>query len=253
MCACVVVVFSVACASRKATRADAPAMATASVLQGSAAAGAQPLVAAAAAGACRCHDTQRSAETHQLSGATLTLAASAAAPAPAPAGTGWRRRWTACLALGLMIKFGLGTLVSIGSSQNQGHFRARRPARPDAVAAGSDSPFVRTPVPFSPRTRATAAAAAAGLAHNAVRTGDHHTNHARRRRQVCQLRLKRWCPVPVGVLPCRHHRQRALRHGVPGASKSSPARSVAERSVAASDSDSRSACTAASRTSPSLC
>jgi hypothetical protein len=124
MCACVVVVFSVACASRKATRADAPAMATASVLQGSAAAGAQPLVAAAAAGACRCHDTQRSAETHQLSGATLTLAASAAAPAPAPAGTGWRRRWTACLALGLMIKFGLGTLVSIGSSQNQGHFRA---------------------------------------------------------------------------------------------------------------------------------
>ncbi len=85
-----------ACASRKATRADAPAMATASVLQGSAAAGAQPLVAAAAAGACRCHDTQRSAETHQLSGATLTLAASAAAPAPA--GTGWRRRWTACLA-----------------------------------------------------------------------------------------------------------------------------------------------------------
>jgi hypothetical protein len=120
----------------------------------------------------------------------------------------------------------------------RGIFEPRRPARPDAVAAGSDSPFVRTPVPFSPRTRATAAAAAAGLAHNAVRTGDHHTNHARRRRQVCQLRLKRWCPVPVGVLPCRHHRQRALRHGVPGASKSSPARSVAERSVAASDSGS---------------
>ena len=108
--------------------------------------------------------------------------------------------------------------------------RPRRPARTHPVRP---RPYARA---VSPRTRATAAAAAAVLAHNAVRTGDHHTNHARRRRQVCQLRLKRWCPVPVGVLPCRHHRQRALRHGVPGASKSSPARSVAERSVAASDS-----------------
>ena len=144
MCACVVVVFSVACASRKATRADAPAMATASVLQGSAAAGAQPLVAAAAAGACRCHDTQRSAETHQLSGATLTLAASAAAPAPAPAGTGWRRRWTACLALGLMIKFGLGTLVVLVHRKIRGIFeRDDRPGRTRSRPARTHRSSVR--------------------------------------------------------------------------------------------------------------